>query len=121
MTNRIPLVAAILLFSATAAQASKPPTSTDEARVLSAQALTTTDNTSSVTDPRALASTDDVRACAGRSLPTSASASARTFAGYPTSTDEARTMAAGGAPAPVPSRDQRLVKACPQSCSCKHG
>jgi hypothetical protein len=121
MTNRMPLIAAIFLLSATAAQAATAPTSTDEARLLSAPGLTTTDNSSSVTDPRALKSTDEVRAFAGRSLPTTSTPSALSFAGYPGSTDEARAMAGGGVGATAPSREQKVAKACPQACACKHG
>ncbi len=91
MTYRLPILAAALLFSASAALAAPRVSSTDQARALTGRSASAT------------------------AAPVAAPS------GLPTSTDQARAQVAAAASATAPQSGQHDAVACHRSCGCTHG
>jgi hypothetical protein len=120
MKATIHLVAAVILFSASAASASPIATTTDEARAMAGRAIPSAETVAAPAPAGPATTTDEARAIAGRSLPT-ASQVVLPGTGIPSTTDEARAMAGGAIRAPAPTKATGSAVACPQACTCKHG
>lgn len=119
MKHAIRVVAALLLFSASAATAGPIATTTDEARAMAGRALPSTETHVAASPQGPATTTDEARAIAGRSLPASSQV-VLPGTGIATTTDEARAMA-GGAIRAGTTKPVGAVAACPQACACGRG